>query len=157
MTKKKIIIVVALALVIGILVGGLWFGGLMGSAGSALKKLLTIIPPRLWVGFVFKLLVLTGLMGWVSKLVNARKERFLNGEVEYSFDGGYSLVVGYDFQARPLIKRLLSGSAAERVLLITDRDVRAIRAEMATELTKKESARLMYMRRDLALESTYSG
>lgn len=157
MSKKKMFIAIALAFIIGILAGGLWFGGLMGSVGSSLKKLLTIIPPRLWVGFVFKLLVLTGLMGWVTKLVNARKERFLAGEVEYRFDGGYSLVVGYDFQARPLIKRLLSGSAEERVLLITDRDVRAIRAEMTTELTRKESSRLMYMRRDLALESTYSG
>lgn len=157
MVKKKIVFVVVLALVIVIVAGGLWSGGFVGSAGSALKKLLTVIPPRLWAGFVFKLLVLTGLMGWVTKLVNARKERFLDGEVEYRFDDGYSLVVGYDFQARPLIKRLLSRSTEERVLLITDRDVRAIRTEMATELTKKEAARLLYMRRDLALESTYGG
>ena len=155
--RKWIWVSLGLAFVIVLVIGGLWSGGYMRSVFPALKKAATLIPPRLWAGFAFKILVITGLMGWVTKLVNARKERFLNGEIEYAFERDYSLVVGCDFQAGPLIKRLLSGAKDERVLLITDRDVRALRTEMTTELTKSEYARLMFMRRDLALGSTYAG
>ena len=155
--KRKIIICVIIAIIIGLVVVGVSIGVLPGKVFPMLKKAAMAVPPKMWIGLLFKFLVLTGLMGYITKTVNARKERFLNGEVDYRLDNNYSLIVGYDFQARPLIKRLLSNSPDARVLLITDRNVRAIRAEMNTELSKKESARLMYMRRDLALPGTYSG
>lgn len=155
--KRKIIIRTIIAIIIGLVLVGVNTGVLPGKFLLALKKAVMDVPPRMWIGLLFKFLVLTGLMGWITKTVNARKERFLNGEVDFRLDNNYSLIVGYDFQARPLIKRLLSNSPSARVLLITDRDVRSIRSEMATELTKKEAARLMCMRRDLALADTYSG
>lgn len=155
--KRKIIISAIIAIVIGLVIVGFSTGVLIGTVFPMLKKAAMAVPPKMWIRLLFKFLVLTGLMGYITKTVNARKERFLNGEVDYRLDNNYSLIVGYDFQARPLIKRLLSNTADARVLLITDCNVRAIRAEMNTELTKKESARLMFMRRDLALPSTYSG
>lgn len=154
---KKRIIKAIVFVVIGVLIYiGIRTGVIVETILPALKKVLKAVPPKMWIGLLFKLLVLTGLMGYITKLVNARKERFLNGEVDYKFDHDYTLIVGYDFQARPLIKRLLR-EGASCVLLITDRDVRSIRAEMATELTKKEKKRLLYMRRDLALAETYAG
>lgn len=154
--KKRTIIAIIVLVAMALVAVGVSTDVFSVKVLPILKKAAKAVPPRMWVGLLFKLLVLTGLMGYVTKVVNARKERFLNGENEYDLDGDYSLIVGYDFQARPLIKRLLSCSATARVLLITDRDVRAIRAEMATELTKKEAVRLLYMRRDLALADTYS-
>lgn len=155
--KRKIIIRTVIAIVIGLVLVGVSTDVLPAKFSIVLKKVVMAVPPRMWIGLLFKFLILTGLMGWITKTVNARKERFLNGEVDFRLDNNYSLIVGYDFQARPLIKRLLSHSPSSRVLLITDRDVRSIRSEMATELTKKEAARLMCMRRDLALADTYSG
>ena len=155
--KRKIIISAIIAIVVGLVIVGFSTGVLTGTVFPMLKKAAMAVPPKMWIGLLFKFLILTGLMGYITKTVNARKERFLNGEVDYRLDNNYSLIIGYDFQARPLIKRLLSNTADARVLLITDRNVRAIRAEMNTELTKKESSRLMYMRRDLALLGTYSG
>ena len=154
---KKRIIKAIVFVVIGVLIYiGIRTGVIVETILPALKKVLKAVPPKLWIGLLFKLLILTGLMGYITKLVNARKERFLNGEVDYGFEDDYTLIVGYDFQARPLIKRLLSRDGASRVLLVTGRDVRAVRAEMATELTKEEKKRLLYMRRDLALSETYS-
>ncbi len=155
--KRKIIICAIIAIIIGLVVVGVSTGVLPEKVFPMLKKAAMAVPPKMWIGLLFKFLVLTGLMGYITKTVNARKDRFLNGEVDYRLDNNYSLIVGYDFQVRPLIKRLLSNSPDARVLLITDRNVRAIRAEMNTELSKKEAARLMYMRRDLALPGTYSG
>ena len=154
--KKRIIQAISLVVIVGLVYVGIRTGVIAETILPALKKVLKAVPPKMWIGLLFKLLVLTGLMGYITKLVNARKERFLNGEVDYKFDHDYTLIVGYDFQARPLIKRLLR-EGASCVLLITDRDVRSIRAEMATELTKKEKKRLLYMRRDLALAETYAG
>ncbi len=156
--KRKIVIACVVAVVLGLLALGIGTDVLPEKILPALGKAVKAIPPKMWVSFLFKILVLTGLMGYVTKLVNARKERFFNGEVPYNFNKDYSLVVGYDSQARPLIKRLLTGAKGKKVLLVTNRDVRAIRAEMATELTSKEEAkRLFYMRRDLALAETYAG
>ena len=139
--KRKIVSCVIIAIVVGLVVIGITTGVLTGKILPALGRFAKAVPPKMWIGLIFKLLILTGLMGYITKLVNAKKERFLNGEIDYRLDSNYSLIVGYDFQARPLIKRLLSNTADARVLLITDRKVSAIRAEMNTELTKKESAR----------------
>ena len=155
--KRKIIICLIVIIIIGLVIVGVRTDVLVGSVFPMLKKAAMTIPPKTWLGLLSKFLVLTGAMGYITKTVNARKERFLNGEVDYRLDNDYSLIVGYDFQARSVIKKLLSNSSDTRVLLITNRDVRAIRAEINTELTKGESARLMYMRRDLALPDTYSG
>lgn len=155
--KRNRIIGLAVAMLVGLVLVGVFAGVFQWRMIPVLKKVVMTVPPKMWIGLLFKFLVLTGLMGYITKTVNARKERFLNGEVDYRLDNNYSLIVGYDFQARPLIKRLLSNSPDARVLLITNRDVRSIRSEMATELTKKEAERLMCMRRDLALADTYSG
>jgi len=191
--KRKIVICVIVAIVIGLVVVGVSTDVLAEKVFPILKKVVKAIPVRFWTGLLFRLLILTGLMGYVTKVVGARKERFLNGEIEYNLAKNYSLVVGYDFQTRPLIKRLLDESAVKTwkpknkiiakcvaifrwlsdlcvaifrwllalpptncILLITDRDVCKIRAEMATELTKEERKRVLYMRRDLASASTYA-
>ena len=172
--KRKIVICVIVAIVIGLVIVGMATGVLTGKILPALGKFAKAVPPKMWVGLIFKLLILTGLMGWVTKLVSAKKERFLNGEVEYRLEKDYVLVVGYDFQTKPLIKRLLEGQVKtglltrlfrklfglppiDCVLLLTDRDVRKIRAEMTTELSKKEAKCLLYMRKDLALADAYAG
>ena len=144
--KKRIIQAISFGVIVGLVYVGIRTGVIAETILPAFKKVLKAVPPKMWIGLLFKLLVLTGLMGYITKLVNARKERFLNGEVDYKFDHDYTLIVGYDFQARPLIKRLLR-EGASCVLLITDRDVLSIRAEMATELTKKEKKRLLKCRR----------
>ena len=130
--KRKIIISAIIAIVVGLVIVGFSTGVLTGTVFPMLKKAAMAVPPKMWIGLLFKFLILTGLMGYITKTVNARKERFLNGEVDYRLDNNYSLIIGYDFQARPLIKRLLSNTADARVLLITDRNVRAISAEMNT-------------------------
>ena len=180
--KRKIIIWAIVTVVVGLVLVGFWTGVLPGEVLPVLKKVAKAVPPRLWIGLLFKLLVLTGLMGFITKKLNERRERFLNGENEYNLNKNYSLVVGYDFQTRPLIKRLLQhvkddmdGSKGffsrlltevkykiiaddrYKVLVITDHDVRAIRMEMAKELTKEEGRRVLYMRRDLAMADTYAG
>ena len=188
--KRKIIICAVVATVIGLVLAGVCTGVLPGGVLPFLKKAAKAVPPRLWAGLLFKLLILTGLMGFVTKKFNERRERFVNGENENKLNNNYSLVVGYDFQTRPLIKRLLQHAKVDmgtgsngffsrlligirrflievkykifaddryRVLVITDHDVRAIRAEMAKELTKEEGKRVLYMRRDLAMADTYSG
>ncbi len=155
--KRKIIVNCVIIIALGLLGIGIYTGILTRKVLPALVKIAEAVPPKMWIGFLFKLLILTGLMGYITKLVNAKKERFLNGEIDYNFDSDYILIVGYDFQTRPLIKRLLSNTTVAHILLITDRDVCTIRTEMSTELTKKELKRLMYMRRDLALASTYAG
>lgn len=191
--KWKRVICVIVAIVVVLVIVGVSTGVLPGKVFPLLKKAAMAIPSRLWTKLLFQILVLTGLMGQITKAVNARKERFLNGEVEYSLDKNYSLVVGYDYQTRPLIKRLLDESSATTaepknkviaicvaafnwlsdlcasiyrwvldlppdncVLLITDRDVRKIMADMATELTKDERKRVLYMRRDLASSKAYA-
>lgn len=187
--KRKIIISAIIAIVVGLVIVGFSTGVLTGTVFPMLKKAAMAVPPRMWMGLLFKLLILTGLMGYVTKKVHARKDRFLDGEIEYRLERNYSLIVGYDFQTKPLIKRLLAEnsnvskgmldkiifwcSAVVRncvaiarklwgappdncVLLITDRDVRDIRTDMMTELTKAERKRLLFMRRDLARAETYA-
>ena len=179
---KKLIPLIAIALVVGLLVVGFKSGVLMQSVVPALTKAVLAVPPRLWIGLLFKLLVLSGLMGFITRKLTERRERFLNGENEYRLVRNYTLIVGYDFQSRPLIKKLLRLEKVEeesksiglfgrwmralkhwivaddryKVLVITSRDVRTIRAEMATELGNEERKRVLYMRRELGVESSYS-
>lgn len=155
--KRKIIINCVIIITLGLLGIGIYTGMLAREVLPALVKIVKAVPPKMWIGFLFKLLILTGLMGYITKLVNAKRERILNGEIDYNFDNDYILIVGYDFQTKPLIKLVLSNTNIAHILLITDRDVRTIRTEMFTELTKKELKRLVYMRRSLALASTYAG
>ena len=60
---------------------------------------------------VMKLLAKCGIVslatGLVTRWLQNRKDRFINGEVEYRLRNDYSLVVGYNFQVKPLIKKLL--------------------------------------------------
>ena len=91
----------------------------------------------------------------MTRWLQNRKDRFINGEVEYRLRNDYSLVVGYNFQVKPLIKKLLCSDENLTVLLMTDRNVRSIRLEFATELTKDEIGRLLFMRRDLAVDRSY--
>ena len=187
--KRKIIISAIIAFVVGLVIVGFSTGVLTGTVLPMLKKAAMAVPPRMWMGLLFKLLILTGLMGYITKKVHARKDRFLDGEIEYRLERNYSLIVGYDFQTKPLIKRLLAEdsnvskgmldkiifwcSAVVRdcvaivrklwgtppdncVLLITDLDVRDIRTDMMTELTKAERKKLLFMRRDLARTETYA-
>ena len=79
----------------------------------------------------------------MTRWLQNRKDRFINGEVEYRLRNDYSLVVGYNFQVKPLIKKLLCSDENLTVLLMTDRNVRSIRLEFATELTKDEIGRLL--------------
>ena len=110
-------------------------------------------------GMVMKLLAKCGIVslatGLVTRWLQNRKDRFLNGVVEHRLQKDYSLVVGYNFQVKPLIKKLLCSDESLTVLLMTDRDVRSIRLEFATELTKDEIGRLLFMRRDLAVNRSY--
>lgn len=182
MNRRKIIIVVVIPIVIVLIIIGFITGTMTGIVFPLLKKVVLSIPSKMWTRMIFKVLAFTGLMGSVTKWVNAQNERFLNGEVEYSLEKEYSLVVGYDFQTKPLIKRLLSESSSNKrklmnnvigkcvlfyrwllalpptncILLITSCDVRTIRNELKTELTEEESKRVLYMRRDLSSARTYA-
>ena len=77
--KRKIIIRLIVAIVIVLVIVGICTGVLPGKVFPMLKKVAMAVPPKLWIGLLFKFLVLTGLMGYITKTVNARKERFLNG------------------------------------------------------------------------------
>ena len=92
--KRKIIICAIVASVIGLVLVGVCTGVLQEDVLPILKKTAMAVPPRFWAGLLFKLLVLTGLMGFITKKVNERRERFLNGEDEYNLKNNYSLVVG---------------------------------------------------------------
>ena len=150
--KKKIIITAVVAIVVALLVIA-FTTGLLDKVLPAVKK----TAPKVIITSLTKFFVLTLGIGYITRALQARKDRFLDGVVDHSLMDGYTLMVGYDFQAKPLIKRLLSGSKTMRVLVLTNRDVRKIRAEMSTELTEEEAKRLLYMRRDLALQSSYAG
>ncbi len=109
---------------------------------------------------IFPLLMKCGLFSFLTGLVTRwlqnRKDRFLDGRVDYRLQKDYVLVVGYDFQVKPLIKKLLDSDENLTALLMTDRDVRSIRLEMSTELTKEEEKRVLFMRRDLSRSEAYA-
>ena len=113
------------------------------------------VTPSMVMTLLAKCGIVSLLTGLVTRWFQNRKDRFINGEIEYRLHTDYALVVGYDFQVKPLVKKLLCSDENLTVLLMTDRDVRRIRLEMATELTKDEVKRLLIMRRDLAIDRSY--
>ena len=121
-----------------------------------------------------------GVFAWgvakVNALLHWKEQQKINGEKSYNLKDKYFLVVGYDRQTKALIMRLLAKKAAP-VLLITGKDVLAIRKELRGEVEKivgklllskrivKGLAsifgfdlweRMFYVRRDLSDECTYS-
>ena len=134
---------------------GLNFGAISARLSALAEKMRNSISPVLVVTLLAKCGIVSVLAGLVTRCFQSRKERFLNGEVECRLQKDYALIVGYDFQVKPLIKMLLCSDENLTVLLMTDCDVRCIRLEMATELTKEEIKRLMIMRRNLAIDRSY--
>lgn len=130
-----------------------------GAIAIRISPLIDELRDKVTLNVVMKLLAKCGIVslltGLVTRWFQNRKDRFINGEIEYRLHKDYALVVGYDFQVKPLIKKLLCSDEDLIVLLMTDRDVRRIRLEMATELTKDELERLLIMRRDLAIDRSY--
>ena len=100
--------------------------------------------------------ILSLITGVFTRWLQARKERSVNGEVSYSFKRDFVMIVGYDFQVKPLIKHVLGLDERTKVLLVTNSDVRKIRDSVMTELSKKEFRRVRLMRRDLSIDSSYA-
>ena len=87
--------------------------------------------------------------------MNQHRDRRAFGEQECELSEDYVLVVGYTFQAKALVRRLL-GTPGIRILLMTSRDVPGIHADLVTEFSRQEMNRLAIIRRDPSLASSYS-
>ena len=151
---------------------GIYFAIVAGSALVVLK----LIPPKV----IFVSLIKLGVLSWgvakINSLLHLAEMRKINGEKSYKLKDKYFLVVGYDRQTKALIMRLLARKIAP-VVLITSKDVLAIRKELRGEVEKivgklplakrivKGLAsifgfdlweRMFYVRGDLSDECTYS-
>lgn len=97
------------------------------------------------------------LTGLLVKWYQGNRERSLNGVVKHRLQKDYVLIVGYDFQVKALIKRILSVDDRTKVLLMTDHDVKSVRLEVGTELTPDECGRLLFIRRNPSVDRSYAG
>ena len=94
--------------------------------------------------------------GAVTNFLEARRGKILAGDVDYSFDSDYVLVVGYDFQVKNLIKALLARwDGRTSIVLVTDTPVEGIYDEVLPELKKGEAHRLYVMRKDITVMESY--
>ena len=105
-----------------------------------------------WLGGMILVSFFTGA---ATDFLGSRRKDILNGDVDYDMKRGYILVIGYDFQVKNLIHRLMAESSA-CIVLITDRNVPQIYENVLPELQNGASRRLFVMRRELAEPESYA-
>ena len=95
--------------------------------------------------------------GAATNFLDVRREKILKGEVHYSFQKNYILIVGYDFQTKNLIRQLLKENSASKldIVLLTDLPVANIYDTLRSDLQPSELRRLFIMRKDITLDSSY--
>ena len=94
--------------------------------------------------------------GAAANFLDARREKILKGDVDYSFEKDYVLIVGYDFQVKNLVRNLLEEDVARDIVLLTDSSVEDIYGELFSELSPAHRRRFFAMRKDLTTVETYS-
>lgn len=105
-----------------------------------------------WLGGMILVSFFTGA---ATDFLGSRREDILNGDVDYDMKRNYILIIGYDFQVKNLICKLMTESSA-RIVLITDRDVASVYDDIIPELREGEARRLFVMRKELAEPETYA-
>ena len=125
------------------------------------------------------MILISFFTGAATNFLDVRREKILNGSVDYSFRKKYILIVGYDFQTGNLIKKLFNPDdktadtdhqpgagvqpAAENrgehpelsIVLVTDSDVAQIYDALLPELDPSQSRRLFIMRKNITQVDSY--
>ena len=108
------------------------------------------------LGFwLFGAILMSFFTGAAANFLDVRREKIRTGDVDYSFDRDYVLVVGYDFQVKNLIRGLLREHPGKSIVLVTDSPVDAINDEIFSELNVGEERRFYAMRKDLTQKESY--
>lgn len=94
--------------------------------------------------------------GAAANVLDARREKILKGDVDYSFEEDYVLIVGYDFQVKNLVRKILEETGGRDVVLLTDSSVEDIYEELSSELSPAQRRHFFAMRKDLTTSETYS-
>ncbi|MBO4631708.1 MAG: hypothetical protein J5858_07275, partial [Lentisphaeria bacterium] len=107
-----------------------------------------------WLGGMVLISFFTGA---ATNFLDVRRQKILNGSVDYTFRKKYILIIGYDFQTRNLIKHLLGKNPDPElsIVLVTDLDVAQIYDGLLPELQPSEARRLFIMRKDITQYSSY--
>ena len=112
-----------------------------------------------WVGGMILVSFFTGA---ATDFLSSRREQILKGDVDYEFKKKYILIIGFDFQVKNLVKKLLTESRnplkrADRrdVVVITDSPVEDLYEDLLPELEAADARRLYMMRKDIALDESY--
>ncbi len=106
-----------------------------------------------WLG---GMILVAFLIGVATDFLNSRRDKILAGGVDYSFRKKYVLIVGYDFQVKNLVRRLLGDLHGNDVVLITDSAVEKIYEDILPGLALNETRRLFIMRKDIASIDAYA-
>lgn len=125
------------------------------------------------------MILISFFTGAATNFLDVRREKILNGVVDYSFRKKYILIIGYDFQTGNLIKKLFNPDdktadtdhqpgagvqpAAENrgeypelsIVLVTDSDVAQIYDALLPELDPSQSRRLFIMRKNITQVDSY--
>ena len=108
-----------------------------------------------WMGGAILMSFFTGT---AANFLAARREKILKGDVLYSFQKNYILIVGYDFQTKNLIRQLFNkeNSASKLdIVLLTDLPVENIYGTLRSDLQPSELRRLFIMRKDITQDKSY--
>ena len=121
--------------------------------------LVVVLSLGFWLGGMILISFFTGA---ATNFLDVRREKILNGSVNYSFKKKYILIVGYDFQTGNLIRQLFKtekkkDSASKlSIVLVTDLDVARIYDDLLPELDPSDARRLFIMRKDITSVSSYA-
>jgi hypothetical protein len=108
------------------------------------------------LGFWFAGMVLVSfLTGVVTDFLGSRREKILNGYINYPFKKNYKLILGYDFQVKNLVREILKENKKDDVVIITDTDVAPIYEDILSDISTSDAKRLYIIRNDLAQTDTY--
>lgn len=122
-----------------------------------------VLSLAFWLGGMILVSFFTGV---ATDFLNSRREKILAGGIDYNFKKNYILIIGFDFQVKNLVKRLLKSTdnpeykgdkrgKSVDVVVVTDVGVRDIHEELLPELSSNDTRRLFVMRKDIALDESY--
>lgn len=120
------------------------------------------------ISFLLILVILIALVCWFAKTIfislfagvianflNQRRAKILNGEIDYQFTEKYILIVGYDFQVKNLIKKLLDENKCVDIVILTDLKVKHIYEDISSVVLQSEIERVFVIRKDIAMPESY--
>ena len=126
--------------------------------GEKISENAPIIVVFLSLGFwVGGMILISFFTGAATNFLDARQEKILKGNVNYSFKKKYILIVGYDFQTKNLIRHLLKENSSSKlsIVLVTDLSVEDISNSLLPDLQPSDIRRLFMMRKDITQDSSY--